>query len=272
MLANLHDLPWALMGDFNEVLLEEEKSGGNLVCLKRVKAIKECRDACHVMDLGFSGPKFTWSNKRETGDLIQCRLDRCWANPEWKEFYSKANVTHLARVNFDHCPLVLNLNPNMGNVFDRPFRFQSIWLNHKEFPMVVRATWEGQDIRLKGAILDFTVKAQRWNNEVFRNVFDKKKKITAKLLDTQKALASYPNPFLINLQNQLSEEYNLILQMEEEIWAMKVRTNWIILGERNTSYFHMSTLARRSKNRITSIQNGDREWAHNVEEVKGIFT
>ena len=77
MLANLHDLPWALMGDFNEVLLEEEKSGGNLVCLKRVKAIKECRDACHVMDLGFSGPKFTWSNKRETGDLIQCRLDRC---------------------------------------------------------------------------------------------------------------------------------------------------------------------------------------------------
>ena len=138
--------------------------------------------------------------------------------------------------------------------------------------MVVRATWEGQDVRLKGAILDFTVKAQRWNNEVFGNVFDKKKKITAKLLGTQKALASYPNPFLINLQNQLSEEYNLILQMEEEIWAMKVRTNWIILGERNTSYFHMSTLARRSKNRITSIQNGDREWAHNVEEVKGIFT
>ncbi|XP_030926473.1 uncharacterized protein LOC115953106 [Quercus lobata] len=77
---------------------------------------------------------------------------------------------------------------------------------------------------------------------------------------------------LINLQNQLSEEYNLILQMEEEIWAKKPRTNWIILGERNTSYFHMSTLAWRSKNKITSIQNGDGEWVHNVEEVKDIFT
>lgn len=94
----------------------------------------------------------------------------------------------------------------------------------------------------------------------------------ARLLGTQKALASQSNPFLFNLQNHLFEEYNLIPQMEEEVWAMKARTNWIILGERNTSYFHMSTLAWRSKNRITSIQNGDGEWVHNVEEVKNIFT
>ena len=137
---------------------------------------------------------------------------------------------------------------------------------------MVRAAWKGQDVRLKGAISEFTVKAQRLNKEVFGNVFAKKKLIMARLLGTQKALAFRPNPFLINLQNQLSEEYNLILQMEEEIWAMKARTNWIILGERNISYFHLSALARRSKNRITSIQNGDGVWVHNVEEVKEIFT
>ena len=272
MLANLHDLPWAFIGDFNELLIEEEKSCGNPVCLRRVRAIKECMDACHVMDLGFSGPKFTWSNKRETGDLIQYRLHRCWANPGWKEFYPEANVTHLAKINSDHCPLVLSLNPNMGNILDRPFRFQSIWLNHEDFPSVVRATWEGQDVGLMSSISDFTVKARRWNKEGFGNVFVKKKLILARLLGTQKALASNPNPFLINLQNQLSEEYSLILQMEEEIWAMKARTNWIILGERNTSYFHMLALAWRSKNRITNIQNGDGEWVHDVEEVKGIFT
>lgn len=87
MLANLHNLPWALMGDFNEVLSEDEKYGGNPICPRRVGAIKNCMDSCHVMDLGFSGLKFTWSNKREYGNLIQCRLDRCWANPEWKRFF-----------------------------------------------------------------------------------------------------------------------------------------------------------------------------------------
>ena len=75
----------------------------------------------------------------------------------------------------------------------------------------------------------------------------------ARMLGTQKALAVRPNPFLLNLQNQLTEEYNLILQMDEEIWAMKARTDWVIMGERNTSYFHMFTLVRRSKNKITCI-------------------
>ena len=39
----------------------------------------------------------------------------------------------------------------------------------------------------------------------------------ARLLGTQRALANNPNNFLINLQDQLSEEYNVILQIEEEL-------------------------------------------------------
>ena len=52
---------------------------------------------------------------------------------------------------------------------------------------------------------------------------------------------------------------------------MKSRTNWIILGERNTSYFHISAFNRRSKNRITCVQNSEGVWCHNSEEVKDIF-
>lgn len=59
MLANIHDLPWALMGDFNEVLSEEEKSGGNHISQRRVRAIQDYMDTCHMLDVGFSGPKFT---------------------------------------------------------------------------------------------------------------------------------------------------------------------------------------------------------------------
>ena len=72
------------MGDFNGVLFEEKKYGGNPISQRQLGAILDCMNVCHMMDLGFSGPNFTWSNKREIGDLIQCRLDRCWANLEWK--------------------------------------------------------------------------------------------------------------------------------------------------------------------------------------------
>ena len=70
MLASLHNLLWAIMGDFNEVIAEEEKSGGNPINQRRVNAILDYMDTCQMMDLGFSGPKFTWLNKREIGNLI----------------------------------------------------------------------------------------------------------------------------------------------------------------------------------------------------------
>ena len=138
LIFTLHDLPWALMGEFNEVIAEGEKAGGNPICQRRVRAIMDCMNECHMMDLGFSGPKFTWTNKREVGGLIQCRLDRVWANPNWKATFPEATITHLAKVNSDHCPLLLSLCPNIPNASNQPFRFQPIWLSHNDFPAIVR--------------------------------------------------------------------------------------------------------------------------------------
>ena len=64
---------------------------------------------------------------------------------------------------------------------------------------------------LMGAVTRFTHKALTWNKEVFGNIFAKKKLIMARLLGTQRAIANNPNNFLINLQDQLSKEYNEIL-------------------------------------------------------------
>ena len=159
----------------------------------------------------------------------------------------------------------------MREELNRPFRFQSIWLSHNDFPGIVRDAWSGQQVNLADAISVFVSKDKDWNREVFGNVFAKNKRLMARLVGIQKAMANRPCTFLINLQNQLSDEYNNILQLEEELWAMKARTNWIINGKRNTSYFHLSTIVRRSKNRITSIQNAHGEWVHDTVEVKRIF-
>ena len=63
----------------------------------------------------------------------------------------------------------------------------------------------------------------------------------------------------------------MILQLKEELWATKSRVNWTIFGERNTAYFHLTILARRSKNIITSILNDEGVWTHIVEEAKEVF-
>ena len=62
--AKMHDMPWVLVGDFNEPLMEGDKFGGRTVSVSRSLPFKECLDKCSMIDIGFAGPRFTWTNKR----------------------------------------------------------------------------------------------------------------------------------------------------------------------------------------------------------------
>ena len=69
---------------------------------------------------------------------------------------------------------------------------------------------------LDQAISSFVKFATTWNKEVFGNIFIRKKKILARLNGAQKAMASSPLAFLIALEKDLSLEYNIILNQEED--------------------------------------------------------
>ena len=148
-------MPWLLLGDFNEVLSSENKFGGRSINLNRALDFKECLDTCSLLDLGFSGPKFTWSNLRQVPDLILERIDRCFANSSWRLLYPEASITHLPRVFSDHCPVLLELSKPPPASLNRPFRFQTMWLHHPDFHDVVRGAWEQESI-LPSAIKLFT--------------------------------------------------------------------------------------------------------------------
>lgn len=68
--AQLHNMPWVLVGDFNEPLKVEEKFGGRAVNVNTSLMFKECLDKCNMIGIGFSGPQFTWTNRREVQVLI----------------------------------------------------------------------------------------------------------------------------------------------------------------------------------------------------------
>ena len=74
--------PWLVLGDFNEVINQSEKLGGRPVSRMRSDLFATTMDNCELVDLGFSGPKFTWSNKRKLNPIME-RLDRGWANSDW---------------------------------------------------------------------------------------------------------------------------------------------------------------------------------------------
>lgn len=117
--AHLHNLPWLMLGDFNEVLCGEDKFGTNQVNLNKALEFKECLDECNMLDLGFVGPKFTWTNHRPISNLILERIDRCFANLVWHLLYQEAIVTHLPRTFSDHCPVLIELCRATVNHFNK---------------------------------------------------------------------------------------------------------------------------------------------------------
>ena len=52
---------------------------------------------------------------------------------------------------------------------------------------------------------------------------------------------------------------------------MKARINWLIQGERNTTFFHITALNRRSRNRIAGINDPNGNWIVDIDRVKEIF-
>ena len=57
--------PWCCLGDFNAISNIREKSGGSSFIYKTAQDFNDMLMQCNLMDLGFSGPAYTWTNKRQ---------------------------------------------------------------------------------------------------------------------------------------------------------------------------------------------------------------
>ena len=148
----------------------------------------------------------------------------------------------------------MEVQPNLNLRLNRPFRFQSFWLADDSFPNVVRDAWSNNP-SLYDAIKKFITKAAKWNQVHFGIIFAKKRRVLACLGGIQRVMAKRPFRFLINLEKQLQMDLSNILNQEEELWALKSRINWMIQGDQNMSFYHVSTLIRRKHNKTLNLKD-----------------
>ena len=70
------DLPWLCVGDFNEIMKAEEKTGGAPCKEGQMTGFRATLDFCGLRDLGYVGSPFTWCNNQFDGVVTWIRLDR----------------------------------------------------------------------------------------------------------------------------------------------------------------------------------------------------
>lgn len=130
---------WLVTSDFNDIFSSEEKWEGRSVNFNKTTKLWNLVKICDLFDLGFKGPKYIWNNyrKRSKG-LVMEHLDRYFINDGWINQYPNAIVDHFPRTYRDHKPLLIRLNPKFSPQTFRPFRLETMWCAHPQFPNLVK--------------------------------------------------------------------------------------------------------------------------------------
>jgi len=133
---------WLIFGDFNMILNNEEKSGGNPLDLNITQLFRDTINVCNLNDLGFQGDIFTWANNQEDTH-IKCRLDRFFATQEWISLFPSYSNTHLIKYGSDHNPLLLEFayNNQCRLKFYKSNKFEQHWLSNEEHSKIVQHSW-----------------------------------------------------------------------------------------------------------------------------------
>ncbi|XP_073294463.1 uncharacterized protein [Primulina huaijiensis] len=133
--SNYH-VPWMLLGDFNNVLSQEEKQGGLQVKNYEIKDFATCVNDNDLSDLNYIGCFYTWLSPN-----VCSKLDRVLVNNHWvssnlnglAEFLAPGCVS-------DHTFSVVTFFENAAPK-KRPFKFFNMWALSDKFEPLVQNKW-----------------------------------------------------------------------------------------------------------------------------------
>ncbi|CAN1785963.1 LINE-1 retrotransposable element ORF2 protein, partial [Linum perenne] len=65
----------------------------------------------------------------------------------------------------------------------------------------------------------------------------------------------------------LEDDLNKLWKQEEVYGRQRAGKRWLKEGDKNTKFFHASTIQRRQRNKILRLKNGDGEWIEGEEDI-----
>ncbi|KAL5838662.1 hypothetical protein ACOSQ3_015831 [Xanthoceras sorbifolium] len=215
-------------------------------------------ELCDFVDLGFSGPLFTWNNKRGGSRNVQERLDRFFATSQWVNLFSGIKVEHLGFMFSDHRPISAKFvrgGPSGSGGGDRKFRFEPFWLKDEECYSVICTAWGGFDSETSGRGLRDKLglcadRLENWSKVKFGSL---KKAIDRKRCEINLLYDRKQSEQVLDDIKSRERELESLLSKEELYWKQRSRVDWLLAGDKNSKFFHRRATARKKKNRISSL-------------------
>ena len=254
-------LPWICIGDFNEILLANEKQGGEPRSEWQMVNFREVLDNCRLRDMGFKGARFIWCNRKDEQDRVYVRLDRRVANQEWYDLFPHFDVHHLRFSNSDHMAIGVQLrrqSQSLIRMYKKRFRFEEAWVKDEGYEEAIANAWF---VSFNGSLMfqvcnkikECRKRLLAWSKNSLSSLGKKieEKRNRLQVLEENNRDASWVEC------EALRHEISILIEKEEIYWKQRSRISWLREGDRNTKFFHAKASARRKKNLIVSLKEMD---------------
>ncbi|XP_062010699.1 uncharacterized protein LOC133727086 [Rosa rugosa] len=239
-LSDLDFLPWIVVGDFNEILNNDEKIDGPRRAEHQMRGFREALGYGELLDLGFQGTRTTWWNSE-----TKLRLDRAVCTPSWYDIFGYAKVVHLPPSDSDHNPLLLRANAWQTDVTGDP---------------MYRVT---QKIKHTRMTLD------KWQKNTFRVRKQSMLGVRGRL---EELMDVNINDAVQAEKKDLMSRLQTLLSQEETFWKQRSKVQWLKEGDRNTGFFHRKAANRKRKNLIPGLYDEDGTWCEDDAGMERIVS
>jgi hypothetical protein len=218
---------WLCVGDFNEITHQGEKTGEARRREGLMTDFRSALEECNLGDLGFIGPRFTWTNKRTDGGLTLVCLDRAVANEGWCELHRRAEVVVLAARASDHNPLLVMFEKTeqWSRGGKRNFKFEDRWWLDPECDKIIKDAWEGTGVQ-EGPMLVVQRNLEQcqswlqgWSRRKYGNLDELVKKKTKQLVKIQQRGETGDQEEIKKLQVEIEQ----LLEHDDIRWKQRAK-------------------------------------------------
>ncbi|XP_058758128.1 uncharacterized protein LOC131631355 [Vicia villosa] len=270
MLRDLRDMaitPWCIIGDFNDLLSQQDKRGNLLHPNWLCNGFRQAVNECDLTDISLEGYQFTWTKSRGKDHMVEERLDRALANSGWLSVFPNAKLVNLVASHSDHSPILLNNDPIQVSHIRRGFKFENCWLLEDEIEEVVHKGWcNGERTDVVHRISTCTSEIEKWN----RIRRSKEKEVVEGCQAKMEYYRMQNDQTSAMRYFEAEAEYNKALVKEHAYWRQRAKMHWLREGDLNTKFFHLSATARRKFKRIEALTNDNGEEVKDQETICGI--
>ncbi|KAJ7972874.1 reverse transcriptase [Quillaja saponaria] len=260
-----------LIRDFNSYLLPMEKQS-SAKCGPSIIDICRTINALGVVDLGFTGNTKIHLNSKERKANTKIHLNRAFASTDWRLLFPRAVLTHLFTIASDHNPILLKMEGE-PSFQPCPFKFEEIWTRDDRSKLVVENSWKNHTNGSHAFSLNHKLKRARaalkdWNRNEFGKVQARIKTLKCQIDILQRKEPTHEN---LLAEHCLKTDLDERALREEIFWKQKSIVQWLKQGDKNTLFFHLSTVIRRRRNVIDFLKLSLNNWTSRREDIGQAF-